>query len=72
MKLLSIFRTYGLLHTPSTGLKMSLDRDDVQPQPTLKAPAHVKKAKPRNRRPRRIPQYKEAVEVDESANMPPT
>ena len=46
--------------------------DDVQPQPTLKAPAHVKKAKLRNRQPRRISQYKEAVELDESANMPPT
>ena len=72
-KLLSIPKTYDVLRTSSTGLKMSLDQalepdvgDDFQAQTRSKGPAQVKKAKLRNRRPRRIPQYKEAVEKDNS------
>ena len=52
---------------------MSLDQalerdtgDGLRTQNHTKAPAQVKKAKPTNRRPRRIPQYKEAVEQDNS------
>ena len=52
---------------------MSLDQalepdvgDDLQAQTRSKAPGQVKKAKPRNHRPGRIPQYKEAVEKDNS------
>ena len=63
MKLLSILKTYGILQTSSTGLKMSLEQalvpdvgEDCQVQAS-KAPAQVKKQKPRNRRPRRIQQF---------------
>ena len=76
MKLLSILRTYDILHTSLTGLKMSLDQalapdveEDCQVQPS-KAPAQVKKTKPRNRRPKRIPQYQEAVKNDGTCNVP--
>ena len=40
--------------------------DGLQTQNHTKAPAQVKKAKPRKRGPRRILQYKEAVEQDNS------
>ena len=72
-KLLSILKTYKVLRTSSTGLKMSRDKalepeagGGLQTQNHTKAPAQAKRAKPRNRRPRRIPQYKEAVKKDNS------
>ena len=69
----SILKTYDVLRTSSTGLKMSLEQalepdvgDDFQAQTRANAPAQVKKAKPRNRRPRRIRQYQEAVKKENS------
>ena len=71
----SVFSKHSV--TSSTGLKISLDQalepdtgDGLQAQNHTKAPAQVKKAKLRNRRPRRIPQYKEVVEQDNPYSMP--